>query len=890
MIAKNILLTFTLILFSVSGFAQTEISFNDKRIYTTQKIVSAESPIIDGKLNDDIWYKENKSADNLGWTTNFIQREPIENVSPSEQTEFKIIYDSEFLYVGINCFDSEPKRINSRMSRRDGFEGDWVEIIFDSYHDLRSAFSLTITAAGVQGDKTISLNGANEDNTWNPIWYAASNISENGWTSEMKIPLSQLRFGDKNNQVWGLQVLRKFSRNEEKSVWQRIPIDAPGWVSEFGELHGLINLKPKRQLEIQPFLVSSLETFKKELLNPYRNSNIKNFNAGLDGKYGVTNNLTLDFTINPDFGQVEADPAAISLDGFQLFFNEQRPFFIENKNIFNYKFSSPIIGGPFSSDNLFYSRRIGRSPQGSVETLSGKYVKSPKRTTILGAVKFSGKTDDGLSIGVLESITSSEYAEINNAGKVSEVLVEPLTNYFVSRVQKDFNNKNTFIGGIITSTYRQIKENVNFLHRSALTGGVDFKHQWDSRTWYLGANLVVSHITGSKAAILNTQKSIRHLYQRVDAGHLTLDSNKTSLTGTGGDIRFGKAGEGNIKFETGVTWRSPGLELNDIGFMREADDIQNYLGATYSSLKPFGIFRTGSIGYKHWLVWDYEGNFNYFDWDIEVNGTFNNNWGATFGFFSQPHIFSKSLLRGGPRLHLPNQHGVWWALSSDKRKKFYFDLDGWTKTGNEDSYNLLENGISVTYQPINQFSISISPRYITIDNRLQYTDQVTYKDEQRYITSILNQETFSTALRLNYTVNSNLSVQYYGEAFITIGKYSDFNYVINPLTEKRNDQLKFYDKSQLSVDEANKKYLVDEDQNSIIDYTFTNPNFSFAQFRSNLVVRFEYNPGSEIFLVWSQGITDFSTPRSGLGNSFREQVFSKHPENTFLIKATYRFY
>jgi len=880
---KKILLVNVLVFISWIGAAQQQIvSSIPKRVYTTERINVEQVPEIDGKLDEDIWNTGN-------WVGDFIQREPNENTSPSQPTVFKIFYDSKYLYVGIQCYDSEPSKVNSRMSRRDGNDGDWVELVIDSYNDLRSAFSFTVTAAGVKGDKAISLNGVNEDDTWNPIWYTKSDLNDKGWSTEMKIPLSQLKFSDSPDQVWGLQVVRRFFRNEEKSVWQRIPLDAPGWVSEFGELHGLLDIKPQQQLEIQPFVVTSLKTFEKEPLNPFRDSNITTTNFGLDGKIGITNNLTLDFTVNPDFGQVEADPAAIALDGFQLFFRERRPFFIENKNILNYQFSAPIVGGSFSSDNLFYSRRIGRSPQGSVQSTEGEYVNSAERSTILGAVKFSGKTEKGLSIGIMETITSSEYAEINNNGEVRKEVIEPLSNYFVARVQKDFNNKNTFIGGIITSTYRDIDENVDFLHRSAITGGIDITHQWKNRSWYIGGSLVASQVKGSSASILRTQTSIAHLYQRVDAGHLSVDEEKTSLTGTGGDVKFGKAGGGHIKFETGLTWRSPGLELNDVGFLREADDIQNYAGMSYNSLKPFGIFRSANVIYQHWLVWDFEGNRNYADLDIQVNGNFLNNWNATFGIYSQPHTYSKSLLRGGPRLSLPDQYGSWWSLNTDSRKKLLFAISGWNKTGGDGGLYLLQNGISITYQPFNQFNLSVNPRYTAVKHRLQYNQEVSNGDEPRYITSRLDQETFSISIRLNYTINSNLSIEYYGQPFVSIGKYDDFSHVVDPLQTNQNNQLSFYNSDQIYTIESNTVYLIDEDQDGTEDYRFANPDFSFAQFRSNLVMRYEYKPGSEIFLVWSQGITDYSTTQSGLASSFREQIFSKQPENTFLIKATYRF-
>ncbi len=855
----------------------------EKRIHTASRVETGQTPLIDGRLSESIWKEEN-------WGGTFIQRTPAENELPSQQTRFKILYDSRYIYVGIKCLDTSPDQINSRMSRRDGNDGDWVEVAFDSDHDLNSAYAFTVTAAGVKGDKVITQNGASEDLTWNPIWYVKSAITDEGWTAEMKIPLTQLRFGKDQQQTWGLQVIRRFFRNEERSVWQRIPLDAPGWVSEFGELKGLTGIRSQRQLELQPFVVSSLKTFEKEPENPFRSSNQTSTTFGLDGKIGITNNLALDFTINPDFGQVEADPAAIALDGFQLFFREQRPFFVTNKEIFDYRFSSPIIGGSFSSDNLFYSRRIGRSPQGSVLTEQGEFASITERTTILGAAKFSGKTKKGLSIGVMESITAAEYAEIRKDGTTRKVPVEPLTNYFVGRVQKDLNHRNSYIGGIFTSTYRDLTEELDFLHKSAISGGLDFKHQWNKRTWYVSGSFVASQVKGTPRAIEQTQTSIRHLYQRVDASHLRVDPDLTSLSGHGGDLKFGKAGQGNMKFETGLTWRSPGLELNDIGFLREADDIQNYFGITYESLKPFSVFRDASVGYKHWLVWDFEGNHNYFDWDVELNGTFTNNWTATFGYFSQPHIFSKSLLRGGPRLFQADQAGLWWALGTDSRKKLSAALNGWTKTGGTDSYYLLQNGVQITYQPLNQFNISINPNYTVVNNRLQYIAQLQHQGQNRYITGILEQETLSMAIRLNYSVNSNFSIQYYGEPYISVGRHTDFNFVSSPLAENRQDQLSFYTPDQLSSTEGISHYSIDENQDGQEDYTFSNPDFSFAQFRSNLVFRYEYIPGSEVFLVWSQGITNTALANGSLRDNFRDQIFDRRPENTFLLKITYRFF
>lgn len=875
----NVLTLFLISTFLLETSAQEKSA---KRTYEAQQLLD-EKMVIDGYLDEEGW-----SDSNVQWASQFIQRSPREGMDPGEQTEFSIQYDHQFVYIAFKCFDRSVELINSRMSRRDGYNGDWVEIIFDSYHDLRTAFSFSVSAAGVKGDKLISLNGSDEDPAWNPIWYTKSALTDFGWTAEMKIPLSQLRFGKNNEQIWGMQVQRRILRSEELSVWQRVPLDAPGWVSEFGELHGLQNLKPQRQLEIQPFVVGSYKTFELEPLNPYRDTYLSELNMGLDGKVGVTNDLTLDFTINPDFGQVEADPAALALDGFQLFFAEQRPFFVENKNIFDYRFSSPVIGSQYSSDNLFYSRRIGRTPQGSVTGENVKFINSPQRTAILGAVKFSGKTKKGLSIGVLESLTANEYADVRLSSSEERQLVEPLTNYSMARVQQDLNNRNTFLGGIITSVERNLTNETDFLHRSAKTAGLDFLHQWSERTWYVGTNLVASRVDGSQESILATQRAISHLFHREGARHLQVDSTSTRLLGHGGDVKFGKAGKGHLTFESGVTWRSPELELNDMGFMREADLIQNYLGVTYQSVNSFGSFRRASIQYKHWINWDYAWALNYIDWDVELNATHQKNWSGTFGFFSQPHNYAKSLLRGGPRLYLPAQYGFWWAWNSDNRKKLAISYHGWTKTGGEGSYYLLENGLEVIFQPADRLNISVHPTYTNIAHRLWYNDQFVHGGQNQYIVSYLDQETISLPIRIDLTLGANLTLQYFGEPFVTTGRYQDFASVSRAGSATIEQQLHAFTAEELQLGPDN-LYRIDEDRDGLTEHTFVNPNFTFSQFRSNLVLRYEYVPGSELFVVWSQNASALGSSRR-LYDEVKELILDPTAENTFLIKATYRFH
>lgn len=847
-----------------------------KKSYTTRALDNIASPQIDGIIDEKAW-------DTVDWTGDFIENQPDENTPPSEQTQFKIVYDKKFLYFAFRCYDKDPKGIVRRMSRRDGFEGDWVEINIDSYNDKRTAFSFTISVSGVKGDEFVSDNGNNWDGSWNPIWYVKTNIDDQGWTAEVKIPFSQLKFGNSKEQIWGLQSTRRYFRAEERSVWQRVPRDAPGWVSEFGELRGLIDLEPQKQLEIQPFVVAQQQTYEAESGNPFRTGNDFKLNGGLDAKIGVTNDLTLDLTINPDFGQVEADPAAIALDGFQIFFEEKRPFFVENKNIFNFRFAD-------GQDNLFYSRRIGRSPQGYPATNPGDFVDVPDNTTILGAAKFSGKTKNGWSIGVLESVTAREFARIDNNIYRRDALVEPMTNYFVGRIQKDMNKRNTFVGGMFTATNRNLDGiEADFLHSAAYTAGLDFNHNWNNRKYFVTANFVTSHVKGHAGAIAATQRSITHLFQRADAGHLEVDPNRTSLTGTGGRIEAGKQSVGNWRYYGLLMWRSPELELNDVGFLRQADEIRQYAILTHQTLKPFAYFRQVNSRFEQVSFHDFEGNFNLMQYSLSANANLKNNWNVNAKVSYAPRIYKNAVLQGGPRFRYSSELFESLNFNTDSRKKLSFYSGAYLSKGKDNSFFYTEYDAGFTYRPINAFTVSVGPNYNRNSNQTQYVAQADYAGGKRYLMANIDQRTLSAAIRLDYNVNPNLTIQYYGQPFISKGVYSRFNRVVQPVAAHHTDRVAWFSQNQLSFDAVSDQYTVDENADGLTDYAFSNPDFSFVQFRSNLVLRWEYIPGSEVFLVWSQGMTGLASPGQNLFEGLDSQILNRKPENIFLIKATYRF-
>lgn len=868
-----------------AGYADTTIP---QKRYDTKRL-SGGTITLDGIPSEDAW----KTVE---WGGDFIQWQPNEAKAPSQPSQFKILYDDKYLYVAYNCIDSQPAAIEKRLGRRDDFPGDFIEINIDSYHDLRTAFSFTISASGVRGDEFVSNNGNNWDANWNPIWFARTAVNKHGWTAEIKIPLSQLRYGNEKDKVWGIQVTRRIFRKEERSTWQYIPQSSGVWVSGFGELHGLNDIPFHRQVEIAPYVTTQADVYKKEAGNPFADGVDTKLTGGLDGKVAITNDLILDFTINPDFGQVEADPSQVRIDGFQNFFDERRPFFIESRNIFEYQLTGSEAGGDYDADLLFYSRRIGSSPHGYPNTTNGEYVKYPQNTSILGAAKFSGKTKKGWSIGILESITEREKATIDNNGKRRKELVEPLTNYAVARVQKDIHEGNTIIGGIFTAVNREHGLD-NILHRGAYSAGIDFLHYWKNRTWFIRGNVVYSTVQGTKEVILNTQTAFEHLFQRSDAKGFRLDSNRTSLTGTGATIRFGKiAGKpgktGQVfKFETGLTYRSPQLELNDIGFMLTANEINHFTWAGLQYQRQVSIFRNARINYNHWLRWDFGGKLLYVQFNMNTGATFTNNWQAGTSVTWNPYDVSNTALRGTTALRKPAGLGWNAYVNSDYRKKLSVGINAFKFWAEDNAIAYNNAGVSLTYVPINALNISISANY---DNNWRSQDQfvsnVLYNNTIRTIVAGVKQKTIRFTGRLSYNITPDLTIQYYGQPYLSRPTYQQFAYVVDPMADKYANRFLRYSANQVS--EHNGNYLVDENRDGITDYSFGKPDFNFVQFRSNMVIRWEYRPGSELFVVWSEGNTsdNFNDLQSPVFSSLFNNAFSGgNARNIFLIKWTYRF-
>lgn len=779
------------------------------------------------------------------------------------------------------------------MTRRDEVDGDYAGVSFDSYHDLRTGFTLVASSTGVKMDILHANDGTVEDASWDSIWHPRARIQDWGWFAEMKIPFTQLRFEKNTDEVWGMEVFRENYRESELSFWQPIPRSTSGLVYKYGELDGLENIEPKKTFDLIPYTVASYENYKAQEGNPFLSGNDFIPNAGLDGKLGVTNNLTLDFTINPDFGQVEADPSEVNLTAYETFFSEKRPFFIEGNNIT--QLTVGVGDGDLGNDNLFYSRRIGKRPSGYAQIENGEYSKTPRNVRILGAAKLTGKTKDGLSIGIIESITPRTYAKIDSAGERSKQEIEPFTNYLIGGVQKDFNKGNTMIGGMVTNTYRDLKSvedlqnsPLNFVHSSALTGGLDFSHLFNDKNWRFPLSTAFSQVKGSKEAIRATQLSARHMFQRPDANHIDFDPERTSISGLGGKMEFGKFG-GNWNFMLFSTFRSPGFELNDLGYLRTADEMVHGIWSAYSINEPKSFYRRIRFNTNWLTMWDYGLTFKQFAGNFSIYTQFKNFWTSNVGFSYNGNELSTSLLRGGPNMRTPGGAGIYYSLGSDNRKKILVSVNGRHFWGGEDFFISNSVSLNMSYRPTNTLNISLNPSYSKTNRDLQYVNTLQNEEgDQSYIFADLVQHVLSMSLRINYNITPDLTIQYWGQPFFAAADYNEFKVITNPMADNYYDRYHVFENEKISKQENS--YYVDEDTDGNNDYSFSNPDFNFDEFLSNLVLRWEFIPGSTLYAVWSQSRDAFIPTGDFIIKDNINTLFTEEkPYNVFLLKFSYRF-
>ena len=810
---------------------------------------ASRPPTIDGKADDEVW-------SNAQRITEFLEFDPNEGKAARFATEARVAYDEHNFYVFIRAFDPEPQKISTILARRDDRPPtDQLKIIIDSYHDRRSGFEFAVSPGGVKRDYAI-YNDGNEDDAWDGIWDVATTIDSLGWTAEFRIPLSQLRYGNEPVHTFGFAVWRDIERFKERVSWPLYHRQQSGFVSQIGEITGIEGISSPRRLEATPYVVT------KNVERPsgagYDRS--QRFTAGADFKYGVTSNLTLDGTVNPDFGQIEADPAVLNLGAFETFFQERRPFFIEGIGLMRFSVNCNIVRD-CGTENLFYSRRIGRSPQ-----LGDLYYDpaSPTSSAIIGAAKLSGRLPSGLSLGFLDAVTQRQ---TNPAGQT----IEPATNYGLIRATQDFRKGETGIGVIGTAVNRSLDgASRDFLRSTAYVGGADFRHRFRNGMFQLDASITGSRVAGSTAAITGTQTNSTHYYQRPDDA-LQLDTTATSLTGHAEQIRFGKFGGPLLRFETSLQRVSAGYEINDLGFLRRADWQEQATWAALQFQKPTSVYQRLFWNFNEWNDWTMEGLPLEHAVNTNVHTEIKNHWwlhlGGTLGNLGKTYC-DRNCSRGGPAVRNSRYFAPWGGIQGDGRKSIvpsvwfnYFRADEGRSTFLNVSPGL---DLRVSSRWTGSIGLSWSKNRDNTQWYNNYTDSVTH-----YTFAHLEQRTVSLQWRLNFIATPNLSVQIYAEPFVSKGRFSDIRELDNPRSATYAGRYQPYADTVVT----------------------NNPRqFNFKQFRSNSVLRWEYKPGSTIFLVWTQGREDFAPlygTRSFSGDF--SDLFNSHANNTFLIKMSHWF-
>ena len=803
---------------------------------------AARAHVVSGAVSEADWQQAEL-------VTSFVQREPDEGAPATFETEARVVADPSTLHVTVRAHDPEPAKLVGYLTRRDvDSPSDWIHIFIDSYHDRRTAYQFAVNAAGVKRD-AYWYNDDNNDDSWDAVWDVTVDRTATGWTAQFHIPFSQLRFSRGGDGSVGFSVFRYIARLDETSSWPLSARSVNGMVSQFGVLNGVSPSGASKRLELLPYSVATLVTEPDQPGNPLHNSFNPNLSAGLDLKYAITPALSLTATVNPDFGQVEADPAVVNLSAFETFFQERRPFFVEGSGTYRWD----------CHDNcsLFYSRRIGRQPRGTPALGDGEYSMQPGQSTILGAGKLTGRVG-AFSVGSLVAATQEEGADVAFGSTRRREVVEPGSFYSVSRLRREFADQSS-LGFMFTSTNRTLTESVSFLPSSAVTGGVDY--DWRiGRRWNLQGYWAGSLVRGSQEAIGRLQRSNVHSFQRPDAEHVEFDPLAESMRGHAGAVGFNKISGERTRLNVQVFYKSPGFEVNDLGFLQRADSISQNAWLQMRWEKPGKYVRSRNINFNQWSSRNFDGDLGSLGGNINSHWSFVNNWNAGGGVTTNARAFDDRKTRGGPGANYSSGYSAWNYLNTDGRKPVQFNWNwSYGSDGHGENWDLSPN---IEFKPAaalsTEFGISLSRN---IDDS-QWVGAVERDGRTRYIFGRLHQTTTSMTARVNYTLTPNLSLQVYAQPFVSSGDYGNFRELVNGR----------------AVRYANRYAPFDYDGD---------PDFRVLSFRTTNVMRWEFKPGSTLFVVWQQGREGFVQDGSFRFGRDYGDVFSTPSTNTVVVKFAY---
>jgi hypothetical protein len=858
-------------------FAQQDsiISFENayKRVYHIAKL-SANKPVIDGKLDDPVWNEQGQ------WSESFVQVAPYERrVSPSF-TRVKLFYDDKGIYAGFYCKEAEPEKMNRFIGDRDNSTlGDLVSIAFDTYHDFRAASEFALNLGGNKTDQVITDKQL-ATLSWNAVWEGRTHVNteDSSWTAELRIPFSQLRYNQQSDDgVWGVNVTRTIRHSNEVQNWSMIPLKNNGYVFSFGELHGMNDLPKSRGIEFLPYLMGKYRNDIKIPGSPYQTGQAWNGNVGLDAKFSLSD-YTFDLTINPDYGQVELDPSVMNLTTYETFYEEKRPFFLEGKYILD--FSN-------GTDMMFYTRRIGSSPsyRPFVDNVSS-FAQTKENVPIIGALKLTGTNQNGLTIGIVQSVTARSSSKVTRNGSESSEVIEPLTNYTIGRVQKNWKG-NTLLGGMITSVNRVLDEPhlKSLLISDAFAAGIDFTQYFNNRLYYLDVKAMFSSLKGSKEAITTLQTSPTHYYQRESAqNYLGVDPNRTLLSGTGGSVQIGRKGNAKWTFAETFSWYSPGFDLNTVGYMREADMLSNTTEISYRKTDLWWKFRSNTFTLMQNNIWNFVGTNAYRAVSLSWLSMLLNRFELSFMESYSWNRLDTRMLRSGPDVRYDPTYMTMVSVNSDRAKRLMFML---MYNNGYNSYSLSNTLTpSVTLRMGNRMYLSGQFNYAQNTDDTQYvTTDFQTSSSPKYILGKIDQRTYGITLKFQMNVTPDISIQFYGAPFTSTAKYNNFKIATQPADRNRSERFHIFTPNEITH-ETNGFYTAQYEGNT---HTIMNPDFSFNEFRSNVVARWEYRPGSTLYLVWEHTRSNYDNRYVPDWGSNLNRMFGLAASNVFMVKLNYWF-
>jgi hypothetical protein len=860
---------------------------------------------IDGQIDEADW-------ETARIFSGFTQREPVEGGPAQQDTEVRVLFGDDAIWIAARMWDTEPGAIDRRLTRRDGHGTfDNFSVHLDPNLDGLTGYRFSVSAANVQSD-TYFYNDDEMDGAWNAVWSSATHVDEHGWSVELRIPLSQIRYqASEDPQTWGINFHRLRIASNERSYYSLVSRTRKGIVSQMGRIENVQVYRPARRLEVLPYAVSSLERGPAVEGDPFFDGSAAGSRMGVDISYGLGAAFTLDATINPDFGQVEADPAVINLSAFEVFFPEQRPFFVEDARNFDFGLS----GG---RNSLFYSRRIGRSPQGRTPS-DVEFSDVPQNATILGAAKLAGRTSSGLSVGAMTAITGNEFGKgLYASGSQGEFLVEPQTTYGVFSLGQDFNEGTTQIRGLGTVMNRDLPADGSFdwLTANAFDAGVRFEHQWNDRDWALWGFFAGSHVRGSEAAMTRVQRSSTHFLQRPDATRFSVDENATSLSGRDWRLQLDKR---NGTHWTGSIWAaevSDVFEVGDIGFSTNAERLDGGFRVGYREIQPGEYFQDYNFTLSSFHNWSHEAlddtwsidswhnartNGNY---SLRANAKLTNWWDVRASARYEPQKMSRRDTRGGPMMVGPAKVSWNAHVNTDWRKSVSigFDYDQSDDRIGRGGRRQIRANFNV--RPSDNLSLSFNPSYEVSKSGNQYvtaTSMLPYDPTfgSRYIFSDLDRNTVSMQTRLNWTFSPTLTLELFVQPLLSSGDYVaykqlsesqtfDFDTFMPGATDEQPAGVFCSSSICETVSESGTTYQnVDFNGDGQADYSFRDRDFNVRSLVGNAVLRWEYRPGSTIFFVWQRnqygssqrGDFDFDRDFAGL--------WSAPSENRFIVKVNY---